>query len=117
MTFVKTLISISILLFFLQVNINAEEHFSDKIPGSYLISEKSGNNRLWTFTKEGTILGTSSAQQKHSFSNQQGTWRVIKKNEVKATLLNFGYNKDGSVRYIGKLVAIIVFNETCETVK
>lgn len=115
----KFLLIMSLAIFVLSfpVHVFAEADFSENVAGTYLITASSGQQRLWTFTKDGDILGTSSVQPKFDFSTQQGVWEVSGKHEVTAVLINFGFNKDNNVSYIGRLRATLKFDEKCRTLE
>jgi len=71
----------------------------EKIAGTYLVTESKGAKRLWTFTNDGNILSTSSAQEQFSFSDQKGTWHITDDGTISVLLMAFGFNEDKSVSY------------------
>jgi hypothetical protein len=109
------IISLACSLLFFSVPSFAETDCSENVAGTYIVKESKGEQRLWTFTKGGNILGTSSAQPEFSFSHQQGNWELTGNNEVEAVIMNFGFNKDKSFSYIGRLKTALKFDEKCRT--
>jgi hypothetical protein len=87
----------------------------EKIAGTYLVTESQGAKRLWTFTNDGNILSTSSAQEQFSFSDQKGTWRLTNDDTISVLLMAFGFNEDKSVSYIGRMEAELTFDKDFKT--
>ena len=84
---------------------------SEKIIGTYLVTESKGPKRLWTFTNDGNILSTSSVQEQFSFSDQKGTWRLTDDGNISVLLMAFGFNVDKSVSYIARMEADLTFDK------
>lgn len=61
------------------------------IPGSYLAVEASGTHSLWTFSSDGTLQATSSAEKVFGFSHIQGTWQRDGARGARAVGLDFGF--------------------------
>jgi hypothetical protein len=87
----------------------------EKIAGTYLVTESKGAKRLWTFTNDGNILSTSSAQEQFSFSDQKGTWHITDDGTISVLLMAFGFNEDKSVSYIARMAAELKFDQDCKT--
>lgn len=63
------------------------------IPGAYLVQKGSGTQSLWSFSKDGTIHITSSAQGALNFGDGYGAWKQKRSRQAKATILDFNYNE------------------------
>jgi len=87
----------------------------EKIAGTYLVTESKGGKRLWTFTNDGNILSTSSAQEQFSFSDQKGTWHITDDGTISVLLMAFGFNEDKSVSYIARMAAELTFDKDFNT--
>lgn len=109
------IISLALSFMFFSVPSLVEADCTDEIAGTYLVQDNNGDQRLWTFTQDGTILGTSSVEPKFSFSNQQGDWEASGNNGVAAVIMNFGFDKDNNLSYIGRLTATLKFDDNCRT--
>ena len=95
----------------------AEQNFSEKIAGTYFITEKSGNQRIWTFFQDGNFLSTSSVQKKFGFSDQQGIWTKKGNNEVQGVMLAFGFDKQNNLSYTARITATIKFDLDVQTLE
>ncbi|KPA18228.1 conserved hypothetical protein, secreted [Candidatus Magnetomorum sp. HK-1] len=111
------IVTLSFLVLSFSGNTFAGQDFSEKIVGTYLITENSGNQRIWTFFQDGNFLSTSSVQPRFGFNDQQGSWKKTGKNEIQGVLLNFGFKKDNSLDYTGRLTATIKFNKDGKTLE
>jgi len=83
----------------------------ENIAGTYFVTESKGGKRLWTFTNDGNILSTSSAQEQFSFSDQKGTWHLTDDGNISVLLMAFGFNADKSVSYIARMEADLTFDK------
>jgi hypothetical protein len=82
----------------------AAEGSSRFCAGTYLIQQASGPKSLWTFDPDGAFLGTSSAQPKFNFSNQQGAWTEDDQG-AQGVLLDFSFDNSGNLINIGRVDA------------
>src|SRR6187549_821207 len=62
------------------------------IPGVYLVRESSGTQSLWTFSSDGTLHSTSSAQGALGFGDAHGEWKRGRDQQVRSTFLDFTYS-------------------------
>ena len=77
----------------------AARAFPQHCAGTYLIEMTPGPaghgaQHLWTLTKDGALLGTSSTQRVFHFSDAQGVWERDGDQGVKAVWLNFSFDPD-----------------------
>jgi hypothetical protein len=61
------------------------------VPGVYLVREGSGTQSLWSFSSDGTVHSTSSAQGALGFGDGYGGWKQERGKLVKSTFLDFSY--------------------------
>lgn len=91
------------------------------IPGAYLVQEGSGTQSLWTFSKDGTIQSTSSAQGALNFSDAQGAWKQKSSREAKVTFLDFNYagaqNGGFPPSSVARVDAELSFSKKCTQVQ
>ncbi len=88
------------------------------IPGVYLVQEGSGTQSLWSFSSDGTIHSTSSAQGALHFGDGYGAWRQERGQQVRSTFLDFSYNSspiDGGFppSSVARVDAVSTFSERC----
>jgi len=87
------------------------------IAGTYLIEEGSGTQSLWSFSEDGLVFGTSSAQSLLSFTNQQGVWRSTGKRNATATILDFSFDGDGQLKNTGRVdISIDFADRDCDRI-
>jgi hypothetical protein len=77
----------------------AARAFPQRCAGTYLIQMTPGPaghgaQHLWTLTKDGALLGTSSTQLVFNFSDAQGVWERDGNQGAKAVWLNFSFDPD-----------------------
>ena len=86
--------------------------------GTYLIEEGSGTKDVWTFTKDGNFIGTSSAQPLLNFSTLQGVWKQKDWKRAKATALDFTVDDQGNLLNIARVDLLVEFNrKSCEKIE
>ena len=86
--------------------------------GTYLIEEGSGTRDIWTFNEDGTFIGTSSAQPLLNFSTLQGVWKQTDWRTVKATVLDFSFEDQGSLRNIARVDFLVrITRHACEAIE
>ena len=91
------------------------------IHGSYLFQEGSGTQSLWTFSKDGTVQTSSSAQGALNFSDAYGAWKQTRSWHATAIVLDFNYN--GSIgngfppSSIARVDAVLSFSKNCKNVQ
>jgi hypothetical protein len=83
----------------LSPRVAAAQAFPAHCAGTYLIEllparPGPANLHLWTLTKDGALLGTSSTQRVFHFSDAQGVWERDGDQGVKAVWLNFSFDPD-----------------------
>jgi hypothetical protein len=88
------------------------------IPGVYLVQESSGTQSLWSFSGDGTIHTTSSAQGAFHFGDGYGGWKQTRHQQVGSTFLDFTYNPSptGSgvpPSAVARVDALSSFSEHC----
>jgi hypothetical protein len=81
----------------LSPRVAAAQAFPQHCAGTYLIEMTPGPaghgaQHLWTLTKDGALLGTSSTQRVFHFSDAQGVWERDGHQGVKAVWLNFSFD-------------------------
>lgn len=91
------------------------------VPGVYLVKESSGTQSLWTFSGDGTIHTTSSAQGALQFGDGQGEWKKARGKQVKSTVLDFSYSPSpvGSgfpPASIARVDAVSSFSRDCKDI-
>ncbi len=113
------MVIVAMLVFGLSISVFAGNfhNFHNRVAGTYLITTDSGQQRLWTFTNDGNVLGACSAQAQFNFSNQQGTWKMTGDNEVTALILNFDFGKDGNFISSGRMEAVMTFGKDVQNLK
>lgn len=95
----------------------AGQAFPTSCAGTYLIQEGSGTRSLWTLEKDGTFVGTSSAQRAFNFSDQQGSWERDGANGVKAVLLDFSFDAGGAAINVGRIdISLNTAGNGCDNV-
>jgi hypothetical protein len=87
------------------------------IPGSYLVKEGSGTWSIWTFSKDGTVEFSSSAQGAFHFSDARGAWRKTRSLEAKLTLLDFTFGATPQPDSIARVDATFSFSKKCTTLE
>ena len=83
----------------LSPRVAAAQAFPHHCAGTYLIQMTPGPaghgaQHLWTLTKDGALLGTSSTQRVFHFSDAQGVWERDGDQGVKAVWLDFSFDPD-----------------------
>jgi hypothetical protein len=92
------------------------------IPGTYLVQEGSGTQSLWSFSKDGTIHITSSAQGALNFGDGYGAWKQKRSRQAKATVLDFTYNQTPvnngfPPSAVARVDAVLSFSKNCKDVQ
>ena len=72
---------------------------------------------IWTFSKDGTFQGTNSAEQVFDFSHQQGAWTHSMDRNIRATWIDFTYDKRGNPTAFGRDDAELTFENGCQYLK
>ena len=75
--------------------------------GTYLFKSASNSLSMWTFTKDGNVLATSSVQKTLNFSDMQGVWKVTGPGEISALLLDFSFNDAGEPINVARLDVVL----------
>jgi hypothetical protein len=83
----------------LSPRVAAAQAFPQRCAGTYLIqltpaAAGRGAQHLWTLTKDGAFLGTSSTQRVFNFSDAQGVWERDGNEGAKVVWLNFSFDPD-----------------------
>ena len=89
------------------------------LPGTYLVVEGSGTQRLWILSHDGAFQVTSSAERAFGFSHIQGVWKKSGARDAKARGLDFNFKEtpvNGGVppSQIARLDIVMRFAERCE---
>src|SRR6266404_3717015 len=92
------------------------------IPGTYLVQEGSSTQSLWSYSQDGTVHITSSAQSALHFGDAYGAWKHMRSKRVKATVLDFSYTQSpGSNGFppaaVARIDAVSSFSQTCKDVQ
>ena len=91
------------------------------IPGTYLVQEGSGTQSLWSFSRDGTVHITSSAQSALHFGDGYGGWKQTRNKQVKATVLDFTYSESPAGNgfppsAVARVDAVASFSKNCKNV-
>ena len=83
--------------------------------GTYIFETASDSLSMWTFTRDGNVLVTSSVQKTLNFSDIQGVWKVADPGKVKSVLLDFSFNNTGEPINVARLdVTLRKTGKTCD---
>jgi hypothetical protein len=81
--------------------------------GTYLVQEGSGTQSLWTFSKDGTILISSSAQGPLNFGDIQGAWKQTGNKAAHVTALDFNYGSTSVPAAVARIDVVATFSNQC----
>jgi len=84
--------------------------FGNHVAGTFYVEEGSGTISLWTFNRDGTMIGASSAQAELGFGAQQGTWKRIGPLEIAAVHLDFSHDESGSLKNVARVDYTVRFD-------
>jgi hypothetical protein len=96
---------------------HASTTFGGQCIGSYLVLEQgTGAQTLWTFHRDGTLIGSSTGEQFFVFSGQQGSWRPDGAGGTRAVELTFDWNVEGVLEAIARVdITLSAEDERCDT--
>jgi hypothetical protein len=107
----------------LSPRVAAAQAFPQRCAGTYLIqltpaAAGRGAQHLWTLTKDGAFLGTSSTQRVFNFSDAQGVWERDGNEGAKVVWLNFSFDPDsGEVINVARRdIALHTVGRGCDNV-
>lgn len=91
------------------------QEFPECFTGTYLNTEGSGTQSLFTFTSEGNFIGTSSTQKVLNFSTEQGSWKSAGPDSARAVFLDFTFGENDELENIARVdLEISFFGLNCE---
>lgn len=77
--------------------------FGKYVAGTFYVKEGNGTISLWTFNRDGTMTGASSAQVELDFGTQHGTWKRIGPRDIAAVHLDFSYDETGALENVARV--------------
>jgi hypothetical protein len=89
---------------------------SSRCTGTYLVTGALGDLQLWSFSDEGTIQVTNSAEDEQAFSHGQGAWRRLRSGGgVHLTILDFPVDGVIPPSTMARVDAALTFGRSCAT--